>query len=41
MGESYMQKSGNQIAFDVTSYKNVGALVFMVPAGYNKMLLML
>lgn len=36
-----MQKSDNQIAFDITGYKNVGDLVFMVPAGYKKMLLVL
>lgn len=41
MGESYVQKSDNQIAFDITGYKNVGDLVFMVPAGYKKMLLVL
>lgn len=39
MGESYMQESDNQIVFDIAGYKNVGDLVFMVPAGYNKMLL--
>lgn len=38
MGESYAQKSDNQIAFDITGYKNVVGLVFMIAAGYNKML---
>lgn len=32
-------KEWQSIAFDITGYKNVGDLVFMVPAGYNKMLL--
>lgn len=36
-----MQKSDNQVAFERTGYKSVGDLVFMVPAGYNKMLLVL
>lgn len=41
MGESYVQESDNQIAFDITGYKNVRDLVIMVPASYNKMLLVL
>lgn len=36
-----MQESDNQIFFDIAGYKSVGDLVFMVPAGYNKMLLVL
>lgn len=41
MGESYVQNSDNQIAFDTTGYKKVGDLVFIVPAGYDKKLLVL